>query len=178
MRFALAILPAAALAACNPTNSLNGPLAFQVQNSGSIVELDGGIPWDAYVYIWGNVTDGGTELATVCNEVGTSGEPLSSAVIPDLVTFYLEGGEQGLTTGTYGVGGDGGGSLSATVVVSLGADGNQPEFVWTGVGGSVTVTSTDPTLLVGNFNLALQAVGTTSDAGSMSGSFAASPCKP
>ncbi len=176
MRTCLATAAVACLAACNPTNGLNGPLAFDVENAGAVVDTDGGVPWDAHVYIWGNVADGGTELATVCSEVTPVG-PVNSAVVQNLVALNLQGGAAGLSTGTFAVGGDGGPN-SATAVVSLGANGDQPDEVWFGVSGSVTLSSMDSSLIVGNFQLSLQPVAGNPDAGSLSGSFAASPCKP
>ncbi|MHB8417193.1 MAG: hypothetical protein ACYDCL_03895 [Myxococcales bacterium] len=172
----LILASAAALAACSPTNGLSGSLAFDVEGSGALVEQDGGAPWNAHVYLWGSVADGGSGLTTVCGEVTPTG-PVSSAIVPNLVALNLLGGPSGLVPGSFAVGGDGG-SDSATAIVSLGADGNEPQQVWLGVSGSVTLSSVDASQLAGGFQLQLQPIAGTPDAGSLSGSFAASLCQP
>lgn len=166
-----------ALAACNPTNSLSGPLAFVVQNAGAVLVDDGGsnVPDSAHIYIWGGV-DGGGEPATVCNEVTPTG-PISSAIVTNLVALNLAGSAQGLGTGNYVIGADGGPN-SAIVVVSLGANGNQPNAVWYGTSGTVTLSSINSSQLTGSFSMRLSPLGGSADAGTFSGSFAATPCTP
>ncbi len=162
------------LAACNPTNSLSGPLAFVVQNSAVVLVNDGGVPDSAHIYIWGNV-DGGEEPATVCNEVTPTG-PISSAVVPNLVALNLAGVPVALTTGNYTIGSDAG--PNAIVIVSLGVDGDQPQAVWQGISGTVTLSTISSSMLTGSFQANLAPLAGGADAGQLSGTFAAPPCTP
>jgi hypothetical protein len=169
------LLSLLALAACNPTNSLSGPQAFAVQNAGAALIEDGGSPDGVHLYIWGGV-DGGAELATVCNEVTPTG-PISSATVENLVALNLAAPPSGLVPGNFAVGADGGDN-TATVIVSLGANGDQPNAVWFGTSGTVTLSSISSTLLTGSFQLGLAPIGGSADAGALSGTFAAAPCTP
>jgi hypothetical protein len=148
-----------------------------VQNAATVLVDDGGsgVPDEAHIYIWGDV-DGGGEPATVCNEVTPTG-PISSAIVTNLVALNLGGTPGGLTTGNYTIGADGGPN-SAVMIVSLGNNGDQPEAVWYGTSGTVTLSSISPAMLVGNFQAKLAPLGGNPDGGSLSGSFATVPCTP
>jgi hypothetical protein len=163
-----------ALAACNPTNSLSGPLSFVVQNSAAALAEDGGVPDMANIYIWGGV-DGGGEPATVCNEVTPTG-PVSSATVTNLVALNLVGPPVGLDTGNYLVGSDAGPN-TATVIVALGDNSNQPDALWVGTGGTISLDSIDSSLLTGSFQVTLAPIAGDGGA-SLSGTFASAPCTP
>jgi hypothetical protein len=166
-----------ALAACNPTNSLSGPFAFDVQNAGAALIYDGGVATSVHIYIWGGV-DGGGEPATVCNEVTPTG-PISSATVTNLVALNLTGPTTGLDTGSYLVTAqaDAGTNL-ATIIVALGANGDQPNALYFGTSGTVSLSSIGSTQLIGTFQVNLAPLGGNADGGPLSGTFAATPCTP